>query len=109
VRGRYGAALGRLDAVAALAAEHSPSPYDAIVLRARGALAFSLGEYGVARECAEQELLLREDPDERAMVLANLALFAYVQDEEDRAERLYDEALGSAQASSRSRWYVLNG
>ncbi|MHC5211430.1 MAG: CHAT domain-containing protein [Planctomycetota bacterium] len=109
VRGRYGAALGLMDDVQALAAEHSPSPYDATVLRARAVLAYTLGEHGVARECLEQVLELEDDPDDRAELIANLALLSYVQDDGDDAARLFDEALDVSPEASRSRWFALNG
>ncbi len=107
VRGRFGAARSLMDRAQALAAPHAPSPHDAKLLQNRGALAFGLGEYGVARECLEDLLPLLEDPGERAMVKSNLGLIAHMLDDDDEAGRQYDEAL--ACPGGRPRWFALNG
>ena len=109
VRGRYGAALGLMDRAQALAAPHAPSPHDAKLLQNRLALAFSLGEFGLARESLERLLPLATDADERATVLSNLALLEHMQDEDDASARRYDEALATASANGRARWLALNG
>ncbi len=107
LRGRYGTALALMDRAQALAGPHSPSPHDAKLLQNRAVLAFELGEYGVARESLGRLQPLLESADERAAVVANLGLIAHMLDEDEEAERLYDEAL--ATSSGRSRWFALNG
>jgi CHAT domain-containing protein len=107
MRGSYGAALSLMDRAAALAALHAPSPHDAKLLRNRAALAFGLGEYGVARESLEGLLDLLEDAGERATVRADLGLIAHMLDDDDVAEHSYGEAVASS--TGRPRWYVLNG
>ncbi|HZM01318.1 MAG TPA: CHAT domain-containing protein, partial [Planctomycetota bacterium] len=109
VRGRYGAALARLDEVNALASEHSPSPFDAQVLRARASLAFSLGELGLARELLEQLLELCDEDEDRAAVMADQALLAFMQDDWIPSIGLYDRALETAPESGKARWLALYG
>lgn len=108
-RGRYGAALQVLARVDALAAEHSPSPYDRKALGARAELAFSLGEFGEARECNEQLLVGTDDPAERSEIRAHLALISFMQDDDEGATELYDEVLSASPEPGPVRWRALNG
>src|SRR6185436_2266866 len=108
-RGHYGAALRLLDQVDALAAAHSPSPYDRHVLRVRAELAFSLGEFGEARECNEQLLVGTDDPAERSEIRTNLALISFMQDDDEQATKLYDEVLTASPDAEPARWRALNG
>jgi len=108
-RARYGTALAKLAEVEALAAEHSPSPHDVTVLRTRAALAFSLGEFGLAREHLEELLLLVEDADARAEIRTNLAMVSFLQDDHETALIRYDEALSATPETSRLRCFALNG
>ncbi len=109
LRGHYGTALGLMDRTQALAAPHMPSAYDSTLLQARSTLAFSLGEFGAARECVEQLLASVKSADERSTLLTNLALLSELQDDGDRAMQLYDESLSAAAETSRARWLALNG
>ncbi len=109
IRGRYGEALGLMDRAQALARPHSPSPFDAQLLQNRSALAFSLGEYGIAQESLERLLPLQAQGEERAGVLSDLALIELLKDDEEASARLYDSALESAPATSEARWRALNG
>lgn len=109
VRGRYGEALGLMDRAQALAQPHSPSPLDAQLLQNRSALAFSLGEYGIAQQSLERLLPLQAEGAQRARVLSNLALLALVQDDEEASAKHYDSALNAAPRDSEARWFALNG
>jgi CHAT domain-containing protein/Tfp pilus assembly protein PilF len=108
-RGHYGAALRMLERVDALAAEHSPSPYDRQVLRARAELAFSLGEFGEAREHLAQLLVGTDDPTELSEIRTNLALVSFMQDDDEGATQLYDEVLSASPDAEPVRWRALNG